>query len=288
MIDSTPNPTPNPSVEAQPNSSPPSTPPLSENASPPLSAYPNFIQQPTPNPLSTDQHALNDRGMALRRLGVTEADVANVPRITSRVREAVGTVKSAIRILKGDDALDSIAFMTKWNSLSAKDQARVRLEDVIVAAGLTPRRFMELLAGASMDHSAIVSKLIVSHNQPKVLKATVKAAIDSVPIMGMVNGESVQVGSTNGDVKAMEMFHKITGALPTPKGANFTFNQQINKGEDQPKQQTPLESMDSFLLELDEVRKPKQLEAGRQHIPIIPVEMPDNAPEIEYLDLHDV
>ncbi len=277
-----------PSDERAPNSSPPSTPSRKSNAETLASDYPNLLQPANPNPVGGDNHRLTDRGQALRRLGLTEHDVTNVPRITSRVKEAVGTVKAALRILNGDDSPDSIAFMSKWRGLSDKDQRTLRLEDVIVAAGLTPRRFMELLAGASMDHSAIVSKLIVSKSQPKVLKATVKAAIDSVPIMGknFETGEMEVVGHSNGDVKAMELFHKITGALPTPKGANFTFNQQVNNPtSDGPKERTPLETMDSFLLELDEVRKPKQL-TGRVE-PIIPVEMPEGAPEIEYLSIED-
>ena len=41
--------------------------------------------------------------------------------------------------------------------------------------------------------------------------------------------------------------------------------------------------MDSFLLELDDVRRPKRLGAAPVE-PVIPVEMPDSVPEIEYLD----
>lgn len=251
--------------------------------------YPDSYRPPTANPLSTrnlrNPTNLTPVGYVRQRLGLTDHDVRDVPRITPRVKEAVGTVKAAIRILAGDDAPDSIAFMAKWNSLSKSDQKNARLEDVIVAAGLTPRRFMELLAGASMDYSSTVSKLIVSKHQPKVLKATIKAATDELPI---TDAQGNVIGRSNGDVKAMELFHKITGALPTPKGSNFTLNQQINNSpaEASTKERTPLESMDNFLLEIEAIRKPKQLEARTE--PIIPVEMPDNAPEIEYLDLGEV
>ncbi len=274
------------SAADQRNSSPPSTPSRKSNAATLASDYPNLLQPANPNPVGGDNHRLTDRGEALRRLGLTEHDVTNVPRIASRVKEAVGTVKAALRILNGDDSSDSIAFMSKWRSLSDKDQRTLRLEDVIIAAGLTPRRFMELLAGASMEHSDTVAKLIVSAGRPKVLKATVKAATDSVPITAFVGGENIVVGHTNGDVKAMEIFHKMTGDLPTPKGNTVTLNQQINNpAKDVARERTPLETMDSFLLELDEVRKPKQL-TGRVE-PIIPVEMPEGAPEIEYLSIED-
>lgn len=252
--------------------------------------YPSFVIHKK-NPLSKSCARTNKRGEALRKLGIVEADLERVPKITPRVREAVGSVKEAVAILEGDDSPDSVQFMSKYNMLTGLEQKAVHLEDVIVAANLTGRRFMELLAGASFDHSATVSKIFVSRSQLKVLQSTVKAATDEVPITAYnaENGTTEVVGHSNGDVKAMEIFHKITGALPTPKGSNFTFNQQIKTAAPEDTQspveaRPPLQTMDSWLLEIDDIRKPKQLSAT---VPVIPVEMPENAPEVEYLDLGD-
>jgi hypothetical protein len=261
---------PNRAPDPTPNSSaPPSTKKRSSERVNP-SDYPSYAQQRTANPLAQPAKSLTNPGWALKHLGLTEEDVKGVPEITPRVKEAMGSVKEAILLLRGDDAPDSRAFIEKWDSLSARDQSNCRLEHVITAAKLTTRRFMELLAGASFDHSATVSKIFISQSQLKVMKSTVKAAT-----------------AAKGDVKAMEIFHKITGAMPTPKGGTFVFNPQINPpppDANQPK--TPLQAMDSFLLELDDVRRPKQLSASIE--PVIPVEMPENAPEIEYLDLGEV
>lgn len=240
--------------------------------------YPNSLRQ-VKNPLSRDS-ALTGHGAVLEKLGVVEAQLEGVPKLLPRIKEAVGTLAEAISIIEGDDNPDSIAFMAKWNSLTVRDKRYVHIEDVIIAAGLTTRRFMELLAGASFEHSASVSKIFVSRSQLKVLQATVKAATDQE-----IKDEAGKVtGVREGDVRAQEIFHKITGALPTPKGANFTFNQQINKNDDpDPKpERQPLQTMDSWLLEIDDIRKPKQLSA-----PIIPVEMPMNAPEVEYLEVEE-
>lgn len=279
----------------------PSPNPLSENAAPLLSSsaeptppkksleeslrenFPDSFRPPTANPLVPPNY-LTDAGWARRRLGLTDLDMRGVPKITRRVKEAVGTVRAAVRILEGDDAPDSIKFCQKWNSLSKKDKLAVHLEDVVIAAGLTPRRFMELLAGAGMEYSSSISKLIVTKNQPKVLKATIKAAITETPIV--VKGNVV--GHNIGDIRAQELFHKMSGALPTPKGPSIILNQlnqTANIEPPSPKERTPLESMDSFLLELEDIRKPKQLAARAE--PIIPVEMPVNAPEIEYLGIED-
>ena len=159
-------------------------------------------------------------------MGLTDAQMEGVPSITPRIREALGSIKEAIQLIAGDDAPDSIRFMAKWNTLPPSDQKRCPLEEVITAAGLTPRRFMELLGGITFEYSATATKMFVARNQLKVMKSTVKAATDELPITAYdaESGEVKVVGHTNGDVKAMEIFHKITGALPTPKGSNFIIN----------------------------------------------------------------
>jgi hypothetical protein len=50
----------------------------------------------------------------------------------------------------------------------------------------------------------------------------------------MVLGVNKVVGKTNGDVKAMEMFHKITGMMPTPKGATIAIQNTIEKDSTPP------------------------------------------------------
>ena len=213
--------------------------------------------------------------MALRRLGLSESDIMGVPSITKRVVSAVGSTEEAIDLLAGDDSPDSIKFTQKWNSLGMSDRKWLHLEDVIVAAGLTTRRFIELIAGANSDHSDFIFKTLANTKRQKVLESTIKAATDEIPIM---DKEGEVIGATNGDVRAMELFFKLTKDIQTP-GFNVNSNNQTLNATVAP-ERDPLQSMDSFLLEIENVRKPKQLSAA---VPIIPVEMPDNAPEIEYL-----
>ncbi len=284
-----PKPQPSPRSAKKPSSTARTTTAKNSRAAKTQRDYPSFAQQRTANPLAQATAPLNNAGLALKRLGLVEADVEDVPEVTPRVKEAMGSVKDAISLLRGDDAPDSRRFIKKWDSLSPRDQKHARLEYVLTAAGLTTRRFMELLAGAEFDHSATVSKIFVSRSQLTVLKSTVKAATDQIPITVMGDdGNLTVVGYSNGDVKAMEIFHKITGALPTPKGSSFILNQQINTppAADPAAPKTPLQAMDSFLLEIDDIRRPKQLSAPIE--PEIPVEMPENVPEIEYLDINNL
>lgn len=276
---------PNPESALLPNSTAPTITPKRSSVKTNPTDYPSFTQPRTANPLAQSTNLLTNTGLALKRLGLREKDVKGVPEITPRVKEAMGSVREAILLLRGDDSKDSRRFIEKWDSLSDRDRKNVQLEHVVTAAGITTRRFMELLAGAEFDHSATVSKIFVSRSQLKVLKSTVKAATDEQP---MFNKDGDLIGHSNGDVKAMEIFHKITGAMPTPKGGTFINNQQINAQVAAPNEpKTPLQAMDSFLLELDDVRRPKRLGAAPAE-PIIPVEMPDVVPEIEYLDVTDL
>ena len=196
----------------------------------------------------------------------------------------------AIAALAGDESEDAQAFIRFRKQCSPSDLYRTSLEEQFTAAGLSARRFIEVLTGALMQQCGDVTKMMVAVAQPKVVQATIKAATDEIPIMqytkdvntGIVTSEVI--GHTNGDVKAMEIFHKATGFLPTPKGSNTTINlQQLNqtaqltKGEEN-EDGDDLPSMDEYLMELQDVVRPKQLNAPPSS------EIPINAPDIEYVD----
>jgi hypothetical protein len=230
----------------------------------------------------SDGHSLDRNAEARKRLGLKKGDMDGVPSVTARIVRGAGSVDLAIEALAGDESEDAQAFTEKWQSLSESDRARVSLEEVFTAAGLTARRFVEVVTGALMQQSGDVTRMMVAVAQPKVTQATIKAATESLPIMD-ATGEVR--GWTNGDVKAMEMFHKATGFLPTPKGAQTTINlQQLNQtaqvgaGDDDESADAP-QSMDDYLMELQDVIRPKELPAPK------PEPMPVNAPQVDYLEV---
>ena len=231
---------------------------------------------------ASEKRALTKAEIARKDLGLTDEEMRGVPIIASLLYDACGGQFRAVELLRSDDNAESIRFVQKWDSLSRATQRNARFEDIIIAAGLTPRRFTELLAGTMMEQSAVASKIFVAMNQVKVFKSLVKAATDEVPILADTSEGRIVVGKTNGDVTAMKIFHTITGAMPTPKGSQTTIN--LGRGDDSPREQSPLQSMDSFLMEIDDVRKPRQLNAPK---PEIPVEMPAGVPEIEYLSIDE-
>lgn len=211
-----------------------------------------------------------------------------VPDVTANIVRACGSVHNAIQALRSDDCEDAQAFIAKYDSVGRSDRGRLKLEEFIAASGLSARRFVEVLTGALMQQCQDVTKMMVAVAQPKVIQATIKAATDQVPITAydVELGVMKVVGHTNGDTKAMEIFHKATGFLPTPKGAVTNINlNQLNAGaqggqEDDSDDPMDLPDMDDYLMEIQGVIRP-QLEAS-----VAPTsEIPAIMPSIEELEI---
>ena len=214
-------------------------------------------------------------------MGITLADMEGVPSITGRIVGAVGSVDRAVEALRGDDAPEAVQFIEKYDSVTPTDRERLKLEEIIVASQLSTRKFVEVLTGALMQQAQDVTKMMVGMAQPRVVEATIRAATEIQPIF---DKEGEIVGHTTGDLKAQEMFHKATGFLPMPKGAQIAI--QLNNGgraaeeEDGDEEKClPPPSMDDYLRQIQEVIRPKELPA-----PVITSQVPVNAPELEYLD----
>src|SRR6185503_16370364 len=118
--------------------------------------------------------------------------------------------------------------LEKWNSISESDHDYLSLEEIAVAAGLSPRRLWEVLAGACLQQSADTVKLMVSAAQPKIVDATIKAATEEKPIL---DNQGEIIGHTYGDIRAQETIYRITGLMPTPKGSTLSINLQQNNGK---------------------------------------------------------
>ena len=241
---------------------------------------------PAKKPRSLGDGHLDSRTVAARkRLGLKPGATDGFPDLTARIKAGVGSIAKAIEVLSEDDSDDSRAFMERYRSVPKSDRSRLKLEDFVAAADITPRRFVELVTGALLQQCQDVTKMMVAVAQPKVIQATIKAATDQVPIIADVDGERIVVGHTNGDTKAMEIFHKATGFLPTPKGSNTTINlNQLNQtanlsdGEGA-EESSELQSMDEFLMEMQDVVAPKQLPAPAVEIPTL-----IQTPELDYID----
>lgn len=189
----------------------------------------------------------------------------SVLRILPRLKESGLSTERVIEILEGDDSVDSQTFIAKWHSISKSDRALLSIEEICVASGLTTRRLWELICGARFVSAQETVKVLLADSQPAVVKAAIKAATDSVPIM---DGEGKVIGQSNGDVKAMDMIAGWTGLKPMPKGSQITFNVGGRNeplpidGEDDGEDEELLPDMDDFLKGLQTTLAPKQLNSA--------------------------
>lgn len=221
---------------------------------------------------------------ALKRLKLDEDEYRNFPKISRTIQGGVGSRARAVEILRADDSEGAHAFLEVYDSIPPTDRKFLDLEAIVLKSGLSGRRFVELVAGALIDQSTDATRMIVAAARPKVTKAIVRAATERIPIT--VNGEHGPevIGYTNGDVKAMEIFGKISGMVPQPKGSQTVINmQQLNQTaqnvEQEDDEPAELQPFDDYLLELQTVIRP-QLNAPAAPDAILPV----NVPRIEILD----
>jgi hypothetical protein len=210
---------------------------------------------------------------ARKRLGVTAKSMETVRRIMPSLREAGLNMARVIETLEGDDSADAQIFLAKWRSIKKNDRTYLSIEEICVAAGLTTRRLWEVIAGARLEQSQDTVKLMVSDAQPRMVATTIRAATEHEPIL---DGNGRLVGYTNGCVKAQELMYKAIGFLPTPKGSTTTINLNsqgtpaplpLDEGDPDDEQ---LEDIDQMLKDLQNTVAPKQLEAPRVTVPVIP------------------
>lgn len=189
------------------------------------------------------------------------------PIVTPMLKAVPGGITFCIEALRAHDEDDSRQFLETWDACTRTDRALLRIEDIAHASGIGSLRLAEIAQTALFLYGDRQAQMILSASMPKVIRSTVKAATDEVPITAtsIVDGEFITkvVGKTNGDTRAMEMLLKSRGILPIPKGSQIAI--QVNA----PKEEKQLESGHAWkypedrLKEITAITNPKQLEAGR-------------------------
>lgn len=156
-----------------------------------------------------------------------EFDPSGQPTVTPMLKSADGGIKRVLEAIRAHDNEDAREFIELHDSLSSIDRKHLSLEEIAVAAGIGAMRLAEIAVSSMIAHGETTSKLMIAASMQKVIKATVKAATDQVPIMATIEGEQVVVGKTNGDTKAMELFGKMSGLVPTPKGSTIMIQNNV-------------------------------------------------------------
>lgn len=173
-----------------------------------------------------------------------------------------GGRQQVIAALAAHDDPDARAFVDVYEQCNQTDRKYLPLEAIAHAAGIGSLRLAEVAQTALYLYCSAQTKFLISSSMVKVTKSIVKAATDEVPITAYNSQTGMQevVGKTNGDVKAMELFGRISGIAPVPKGATIAI--QNNYGdkpdEDKPTQHS-WKTAEERLREIQDATEPKRL-----------------------------
>lgn len=179
--------------------------------------------------------------------------------IITPMLKSVG-LPSILTALRMHDDEDAKAFIDLYDSLSKTDRARLRIEDIAFASGVGSLRLAEVAQTAMFLYGQMRTKMLLSNAMPKVMKSTIKAATDEVPITAMVDGVNLVVGHSNGDTRAMEMFHKMSGMMPLPKGAQIAIQNNFGQDDsDKPVLVSGWKTPEERLREIQDMTEPKRL-----------------------------
>ena len=181
------------------------------------------------------------------------------PIITPMLKGVEGGIRHVLEALRAHDDDDAQAFIELADSLSAGDRKHAPIEAIAFAAGIGSLRLAELAQTALFLYGTMKTKMLLSSAMPKVMKATIKAATDEVPITADTMEGRIVVGHSNGDIKAMEMFHKMSGLMPLPKGAQIAIQNNFGEKEDDKPSGQGWRAPEDRLREFHDMTEPKRL-----------------------------
>lgn len=184
--------------------------------------------------------------------------------MTPILMRATGGIAAIIEALSVDDSPDAISFIAKWESVTESDRERLSVEEIAVAAGLTPRRLLEVATGAIDAFAQDASRLMVASARP------------------LVERKTIEMAQTDFGTSDREWFHKHTQFLPQPKGMainfdNRTQNNTLASGAQSNEDRAlPPPSADKFLLEMQSVLRPERLQIeAPSPTPVVVANIPD-------------
>lgn len=173
--------------------------------------------------------------VALQCLGITAEAVLSVPQITPmidrlnwqpapRTPQAIAAEvdipplsgrELAISLLRTSDHEDAARFFAIYDSRTLRpcDRTNLPLEAFAVAAGILTSRLLALIVEAATREGQDQSRMIIGLNAPAVMRATAERALDN---------------ECEDSHKYVAMFHKMSGAMPAPKGSTTIINANAN------------------------------------------------------------
>lgn len=162
---------------------------------------------------------------AYKLLGITADDVRSHPIVTPQLR-AIRRIlhrrqqynPQPITLLRSSNEPDARLLVDAYDSIPGGYARYLPLEAFAVAAQLSPLRVLELYTMTAVRAGAQASSVIAAVSHPSVMEKTVESALSDVD-------------EYRHDSRVV--LHRITGALPQPKGAQTIINMSQNQNQAQ-------------------------------------------------------
>ena len=125
---------------------------------------------------------------------------------TRYVEGGRATVLSYIQLaaMNGNDS--ALTFWHVYEGLSAYEKGVVSFDDICASANIKPKAILMAVAASGFDAGCDIANLVAAHVHPKVVDASIKAAL-----------------KTDG-IEDRRMLLQHAGFIPVPKGTSITVN----------------------------------------------------------------
>ena len=122
--------------------------------------------------------ALSPAKEARNRLGITSDQMKGRERIAARTLEAAGCgPERAVDALRWSQEADARRFLDKYDSIPAADLQHLTIDEICVAAGVDPKRLLELVADRMMWLSVQIATIQVAMSSPDVMRELIRRAL---------------------------------------------------------------------------------------------------------------
>jgi hypothetical protein len=156
---------------------------------------------------------------ALRRIGVTEGQLAQAPQITPLLKLADGGMATVISAMRFAPDAVIAQFLAKYDTLSPTDRKDLPIEAVALAAGVDIRSLLGAIMFALQAQSVSLIKVIATTAHPEIIRARIR------------------YGKLPGGHQDRAALDTAMGFLPNPRGPLFIGKAIYNSGADAMQQQ---------------------------------------------------
>lgn len=168
------------------------------------------------------KHTIHRAG-ALKRLGINQEQANRLQRISHILDHAEGGTPTVIAALRLCDDPDAGKFLDKFDSVSKTDKNYLSIEEICVAAGVVPKRLLELAVSALVEDGQSAGSIVAATFHPRIIRKTAEEALADHVYYDSMGNPIVKSG-----YRDRHLFLQGTGFLPQAKaGGGGVFNVNI-------------------------------------------------------------